>query len=54
MHSANTYSPLQAPQEKVDSFKYIKDENRRKFAAMLSKLDDSVGRVVEALQVIGI
>ena len=53
MHSANTYSPLQAPKETVDSFKYIKDENRRKFSAMLSKLDESVGRVVEALQVIG-
>jgi hypothetical protein len=51
VHSANSYSPLQAPQETVDSFKYIKDANRRKFAAMLAKLDESVGRVVTALQV---
>ena len=49
VHSANTYSPLQAPKEIVDHFKYIQDENRRKFAAMLYKLDESVGKVVEAL-----
>ncbi len=34
----------------VDTFKArIPDENRRKFAGMLSKLDESVGRVTEAL-----
>ena len=49
VHSANTYSPLQAPKEIVDHFKYIQDKNRRKFAAMLYKLDESVGKVVEAL-----
>ena len=49
VHSANTYSPLQAPKEIVDRFKYIQDENRRKFAGMLHKLDESVGKVVEAL-----
>ena len=49
VHSANTYSPLQAPKEIVDAFKYIKDKNRRKFAGMLYKLDESVGKVVSAL-----
>ena len=51
VHSANSYSPLQAPKATVDLFNFIKDPNRRKFAAMLFKLDESVGRVVEALQV---
>ena len=32
VHSANTYSPLQAPQDAIDKHKYIKDENRRKFS----------------------
>ena len=51
VHSANSYSPLQAPKETIELFSYIKDPNRRKFAAMLFKLDESVGRVVAALQV---
>ncbi len=43
------FSP-KAPHEVVDTFKArIPDENRRKFAGMLSKLDESVGRVTEAL-----
>jgi hypothetical protein len=42
---------LQAPKETVDSLSFIKDQNRRKFAAMLTKMDDSIGRVVTALQV---
>ncbi len=34
----------------MDKFKKtIPDENRRKFAGMLSKLDDSVGEVVRVL-----
>ena len=49
VHSANTYSPLQAPQDAIDRHSYIKDENRRKFSGMLYKLDESVGKVVEAL-----
>ncbi|EEB19395.1 arylsulfatase B precursor, putative [Pediculus humanus corporis] len=48
-HSGNKYSPLQAPAETVAKFNYIKDKNRRLFAGMLSKLDESVGKVVEAL-----
>jgi len=49
VHSGNMYAPLQAPKEIVDKFSYIKDEKRRKFAAMLYKLDESVGKVVQAL-----
>ncbi|KAA0189498.1 hypothetical protein HAZT_HAZT005678, partial [Hyalella azteca] len=50
VHSANPYAPLQAPQAYVDRFSYIKDERRRKFAGMLTKLDESVGAVVTALR----
>lgn len=49
VHSGNPYAPLQAPEEVVKKFSYIEDENRRKFAGMLWKLDESVGLVVEAL-----
>ena len=50
VHSANTYSPLQAPSEVIAKFKYIQDPNRRRFAGMLYKLDESVGKVVNALK----
>ena len=45
VHSANTYSPLQAPREIVKLFGNIQDVNRRIFAAMLYKLDESVGKI---------
>ena len=32
VHSANPYSPLQAPQETVEMFSYIKDIQRRRYA----------------------
>lgn len=34
-HAANSDDPLQAPQAKIDSFSYIKNEQRRKYAAMV-------------------
>ena len=34
VHSANPYSPLQAPQETVNLFSHIKDLERRRFAGM--------------------
>ena len=41
---------FQAPKEVVEQLAYIKDPKRRKFAGMLTKLDESVGKVVEALR----
>lgn len=49
-HAANYFDQLQAPEEDIAKFLYIKDEKRRKYAAMLSRLDASVGRVVGALK----
>lgn len=51
-HAANDgidEEPLQAPQEEFAKFDYIKDEDRRKYAAMISKVDSSIGQVVKAL-----
>jgi arylsulfatase A-like enzyme len=44
------HTPFQAPQNYIDRFKDIADENRRKYAAMISVMDDEVGEVVAALQ----
>ncbi|EDV39291.1 uncharacterized protein Dana_GF25237 [Drosophila ananassae] len=48
-HTANEDDPLQAPEEEIRKFSYIKDPNRRKYAAMVSKLDQSVGRIISTL-----
>ncbi|XP_054267783.1 arylsulfatase B-like isoform X1 [Macrosteles quadrilineatus] len=50
VHAGNRGKYLEAPQEFVDRFQHIKDPNRRTYAAMVAKLDESVGRVVAALQ----
>jgi arylsulfatase A-like enzyme len=43
------HSPLQAPQKYLDRFPKIADENRKKFAAVLSAFDDAVGQVLAAI-----
>jgi arylsulfatase A-like enzyme len=47
------HTPFQAPQEYLDRLKGIGDENRRAYAAMISVLDDGVGKVVAALEKTG-
>lgn len=48
-HAGNEYAPLQAPLSEENKFSYITDPSRRTYAAMVSRLDISVGRVVQAL-----
>lgn len=43
------HSPFQAPQEVVDQYSEFKG-NRQKYAAMLQLLDESVGKVIAALE----
>ena len=43
------HAPYQAPQEYLDRYSSIKDEKRRTYAAMITALDDQVGRIVAAL-----
>ena len=45
VHSANFIQPLQAPPSLIKKFSHIEDENRRIFAAMVSSLDQGVGKV---------
>lgn len=49
-HTGNRDRPMQAPEEYVQRFAYIKDEKRRVYAAMVSKLDESVGDIVQSLR----
>ncbi|XP_018331773.1 arylsulfatase B isoform X2 [Agrilus planipennis] len=49
-HSGNDDNPLQAPDEEIAKFGYIADPERRIYAAMVSLLDQSIGKVVTALR----
>lgn len=43
------HTPYQAPQEHLDRYEGIADPNRRAYAAMITAMDDQIGRVLEAL-----
>lgn len=43
------HSPFQAPQSYLDMYKHIKAPNKRAFAAMVTCMDDAIGRIVAAL-----
>ncbi|XP_052844509.1 arylsulfatase B isoform X2 [Drosophila gunungcola] len=48
-HAANDDSPMQAPDDELAQFEYIRNETHRYYAAMVSRLDRSVGMVINAL-----
>ncbi|KAJ0179606.1 hypothetical protein K1T71_005318 [Dendrolimus kikuchii] len=54
VHSGNPYEFLRAPDEVIAKFGNISDTQRRKFAGVMTKLDESVGKVVESLQAHGL
>lgn len=43
------HSPYQAPREYLDRYKAIADPSRRAYAAMITAMDDQIGRVLDAL-----
>lgn len=47
------HAPLQATQKYLDRFPKIQDEKRRIFAAMMSAMDDAVGKVLEKIREMG-
>ena len=44
------HTPFQAPDEYLDRYKNMTDANRQKYAAMISVMDDEVGRMIAALE----
>jgi arylsulfatase A-like enzyme len=48
------HAPLQAPQEYLDRYASIADQKRRTYAAMVSCVDDQVGRIVATLEKRGV
>ena len=47
------HAPLQATQKYLDRFPNVKDEKRRIFSAMMSAMDDAVGRVLDKVRALG-
>lgn len=47
------HTPFQAPQPYIDRNAHIQDPTRRTYAAMITALDDQVGRIVAALEASG-
>ncbi|MCP4456023.1 MAG: arylsulfatase [Planctomycetes bacterium] len=43
------HSPFQAPKSYLDMYKHIETRNRRAFAAMVTCMDDAIGKIVAAL-----
>lgn len=44
------HAPYQAPQEYLDQYKHVPTSNRQAYSAMVTALDDEIGRVVDALE----
>lgn len=44
------HSPYQAPEEYAKKYAHVADEQRRLYSAMVSVMDDEIGRVVAALE----
>jgi arylsulfatase B len=49
-HFSNYQEPAQAPPNYIDRVSHIKHPERRKYAGMVTALDDSVGKVMQALR----
>ena len=47
------HAPLEAPKKYLDRFPNITDEKRKLFAAMMSAMDDAIGRVLAKVREIG-
>ena len=44
------HAPYQAPKAYLDRYKHIEDPTRRAYAAMITSMDDEIGKVVAALE----
>uniref|UniRef100_A0A2M3Z254 Putative arylsulfatase b n=1 Tax=Anopheles braziliensis TaxID=58242 RepID=A0A2M3Z254_9DIPT len=49
-HTGNEDDPMQAPEDEIVKFTHIKDPKRRTLAAMISRIDVSVGMVYDTLR----
>lgn len=49
----NVHSPVQAPQQYVDKYQFIKNDLRRRYAGMVDILDEAVGNLTNTFKTAG-
>ena len=49
----NVHDPVQAPQQYIDKYRFIKNDLRRTYAGMVDILDEAVGNITEAFKTAG-
>ena len=49
----SVHRPVQAPEEYVDKYQFIKNKTRREYAAMVDIVDEAIGNVTQAMQQAG-
>lgn len=47
------HAPLEAPQETIEKYKNISNKDRQIYAAMIDKMDEGIGMVIDALKASG-
>ena len=47
------FQPLQAPQQYVDEYKFIKNDLRRTYAGMVDIVDEAINNRTEAFKTVG-
>jgi len=50
----NVHSPVQAPQQYVDKYSFIKDDLRRRYAGMVDIMDEAVGNITKVFTSAGL
>jgi len=50
----NVHAPLQAPQQYIDKYSFIEDENHRTYAGMVNTMDEAIGNITEAVKDAGL
>ncbi|KAL5011997.1 hypothetical protein ScPMuIL_010548 [Solemya velum] len=48
------HSPLQVPDEYIEPYKFIKNNNRRKYAGMVAAMDEAIANITKAFKAKGI
>ena len=46
----NVHDPIQAPEEYMNKYNFIKDEDRRGYAAMMEVVDEAIGNITTAFK----
>ncbi|MCK5565658.1 MAG: sulfatase-like hydrolase/transferase [Planctomycetes bacterium] len=44
------HTPLQAPKETIKKYSHIKNKQRRVYAAMVDKMDEGIGRIIDSVK----